>query len=382
VKKVSSSDPLKCQVSNTEVTIMRAIIPIFLTLIKNWARSRSSVFFSILFPVILILIFGSIFGQEEVSYTLYVQNLDIVEGKATQLSEEFIKALNDTKVLKIKKLDSGVNAEEFIEENPFENRRVLVIPKGFQESIIKGEDVEIKLLGKKGDQYLSLIEITVKNVMNSFIIRSPQKINITLGYIGEEEIKKIDYYVPGILSAFIMTNGIIGVSITISEFRRSGILKRFIATPISKYEWILGNLLHQVILAFILTAIMLCLAWLVFDFHRVPNIYSILLIILGAVTFCSLGIFLGGIIKDTEAVTGIANAIAFPMMFLSGAFWPVEMMPEYLQSLAKLLPLYYLHNGLRIAMIYEKLDMLSFSVLTTLALVFIILAIKTTKWRS
>jgi len=361
---------------------MRAIIPIFLTLIKNWARSRSSVFFSILFPVMLILIFGSIFGQEEVSYTLYVQNLDIVEGKATQLSEEFIKALNDTKVLKIKKLDSGVNAEEFIEENPFENRRVLVIPKGFQESIIKGEDVEIKLLGKKGDQYLSLIEITVKNVMNSFIIRSPQKINITLGYIGEEEIKKIDYYVPGILSAFIMTNGIVGVSITISEFRRSGILKRFIATPISKYEWILGNLLHQVILAFILTAIMLCLAWLVFDFHRVPNIYSILLIILGAVTFCSLGIFLGGIIKDTEAVTGIANAIAFPMMFLSGAFWPVEMMPEYLQSLAKLLPLYYLHNGLRIAMIYEKLDMLSFSVLTTLALVFIILAIKTTKWRS
>jgi ABC-2 type transport system permease protein len=364
---------------------MKAIAAISLMLIKNWARSRGGVFFSILFPVMLILIFGSVFGQEKVSYTLYVQNFDTLGRKPTQLSEEFVKALNDTEVLKIKKLDLRVDPEEFIKEHPFESCRVLVIPKGFQENIVKGKEVEIELLGKKGDQYLPLVENTVKTIVYSFNIKlhhNREIINVTQSCVTKEEVKPIDCYVPAILAAFIMTNGIIGVTVNTSEFRRRGIIKRLVATPLSKYEWILGNLLQQVLLAFILTAVMLCLAWLVFDFHKVPNVYSILLIILGAVTFCSLGIFLGGIVKDVEAATGIANAIAFPMMFLSGAFWPVELMPEYLQAVAKLLPLYYLHNGLRMTMIYRKFDPLSFSVLVILASVFIILAVKITKWRS
>jgi len=363
---------------------MRAIITICLMLIKNWARSRSGVIFSILFPVMLILIFGSVFGQEKVSYTLYVQNFDTFGRKPTQLSEEFVKALNNTGVLKIKKLDLRVDAKEFIREHLFENYRVLIIPKGFQESITKGKEVKIELLGNKGDQYLPLVESIVNTIVCSFNIKffhNKKIINITQSYVVKEKVKPVDYYVPGILAAFIMTNGVIGVTVNVSEFRRRGIMKRLIATPLSKYEWILANLFQQVLLAFILTAVMLGLAWLVFSFNKVLNIYSVLLIILGAVTFCSLGIFLGGIVKDVEAATGIANAIAFPMMFLSGAFWPVELMPEYLQIVAKFLPLYYLNNGLRMAMIYGKFDYTSFLVLIIFAFIFITLAVKITKWR-
>lgn len=87
--------------------------------------------------------------------------------------------------------------------------------------------------------------------------------------------------------------------------------------------------------------------------------------------------------KMLETATGVGNAIAFPMMFLSGAFWPIEIMPDYLQFVAKLLPLYYFHQGLRNIMILNNLDQAftSFLVLGVLAILFIPLAIKVTKWK-
>jgi ABC-2 type transport system permease protein len=365
---------------------MRRAIVIANVLMKNLVRSRSGLFFTILFPVILLLIFGSVFGEEKETYTLYVQNFDTIGRKPTELSKDFIDAINDTGVVKLVELERRVDAEEYIEEHPFVSCRVLVIPKGFEEKILRGESVEVKILGREGDPYVSLVENIVSRVAETYNIKlsgARVAINVSLESVGAEEVKRIDYYVPGVISAFIMTNGIIGVTTNVSEYRRSGTLKRLIASPLTKYEWILGNLIQQVILAFILALVMIAIGWIVFDFDKLPDTYSVLLIFLGAVTFCSIGILLGNVVKDVEAATGIGNSIAFPMMFLSGTFWPIEIMPDYLQTVAKFLPLYYLHNGLRSTMIYRDVESAtqSFVILGILGLVFLVLAVKATKWR-
>lgn len=84
-----------------------------------------------------------------------------------------------------------------------------------------------------------------------------------------------------------------------------------------------------------------------------------------------------------ETATALGNVIAFPMMFLSGAFFPIEIMPDYLQVVARGMPLFYFHQGLRQLMVLDNPAQasLSFLVLGALAAVFAWVAVRVTRWR-
>ena len=416
---------------------MKKIFAIFSALTKSWLRSKTGVFFSFLFPVMLLLIFGTIFsGNESAKYTLYIQNFDLNDGKPTALTTAFIDALKSTGAFDIKDLAPEVDVPDYIKKNPsFSSYRILIISEGFQqkaidmgmsiktsiiiatlgeieqmyssylpksdlENIMKGKEAlkilgnfppasgkaEISLLTSQGDTATPVIRGIIDSVAQAFnnqLIGAQGILNITSQPLVERTLRPVDYYLPGYIAAFIMTNGIIGATSTISEYRRNGVVKRLAATPLPKSAWILGNILQQTLLAFILTGIMIVFGRLVFGARAIPDVYASLLILIGAIAFCSVGMVLGGVLKDVEAAAGAGNAIAFPMMFLSGAFWPVEMMPKYLQTFAKFLPLYYFNNGLRNIMIYRNLSSIAtpFLVLGTFAIVFIGLAMKITKWK-
>ena len=419
---------------------MKRIFKIFTALTKDWLRSKQGVFFSILFPVMLLLIFSAVFGgQGTPEYSLHVQNNDITQnGNPTQLSQDFVGALNSTQALNIKKIDTETNITNWInkDQSYTKSKRVLVIPKGFKnQSIQKSKEVRITiiqdtvqrmqeqfkeemneteessinqgkeqlkeakdrigsnassnitLLYNEADQSSSIIRGIINNVKSEFNAKllgaEEGIIKFNTNSFTNQGTSAEEYYLPAILAAFIMTNGIIGVTSSISEHKRSGVLKRMAATPLRKRDWIIGNILQQALQAFMLTGIMILLSRLLFGVEALPGPLAILLILLGSIAFCSIGITLGGIIKDVEAASGLGNAIAFPMMFLSGAFFTLEIMPEYLQTIAKLLPLYYFHNGLRELMIYNnpQNSITAFGILGIIAMTFIILSIHVTKWK-
>jgi ABC-2 type transport system permease protein len=112
---------------------MRGTLAIFKACMKNWIRSRSGVFFSFLFPLLLLLIFGTVFGgQGEVKYTLYVQNLDLENGQPSLLSQAFLQALESVRALRIENLAPTVDVETYVREHPsFTSYRILIIPENF-----------------------------------------------------------------------------------------------------------------------------------------------------------------------------------------------------------------------------------------------------------
>jgi len=99
--------------------------------------------------------------------------------------------------------------------------------------------------------------------------------------------------------------------------------------------------------------------------------------------FSGIGMLLSGLVKDVEAASAIGNAIAFPMMFLSGAYWPVELMPDYMQTIAKALPLTYFSEGLRSAMVYRYTEgiIINMTIVSALAVIFIIIGSLVTRWK-
>jgi ABC-2 type transport system permease protein len=419
---------------------MRKSILIFKAVTKNWIRSRSGVFFSILFPVLLLLVFGAIFSGSEgvASYRLFIQNFDTTaEGTPTELSKAFIDALNSTKTFVITELPLDVDAEDYAREalGPFGGYiRVLLISEGFQEDLLNGtlkvrvgisyntlnttyymiepylNETE-KMVFQQGlilmsqynatlpythasltitldaaDQSSAIVKSIVMNVANAVnyqLIGAENIFEFTEESIADSHFRNIDFYLPGVLAAFIMTNGIIGLTANTTEFKRRGVIKRLSMTPLTKMDWIVGNVLSQTILNLMLTAIILVIGWVVFNVQVIPDIPSITLIFLGSIMFSGIGMLLSGLVKDVEAASALGNAIAFPMMFLSGTYFPVEIMPSYMQSIAKVLPLTYLSEGLRNAMIFKYPEgiYINMAIIAVLAVVFIVLGSLVTRWK-
>jgi ABC-2 type transport system permease protein len=114
----------------------------------------------------------------------------------------------------------------------------------------------------------------------------------------------------------------------------------------------------------------------------VPGPLSILLILVGSAAFGSLGLTLSNFLSDPDAATSLGGAVAFPMMFLSGVFWELDVMPATLQTVGQFMPLYHFHLGLQQLMIRNSTEgvLVPFAVLTAMALLFGALAVVTTPW--
>jgi len=414
---------------------MRPII-IFTAVTKNWMRSRSGLFFSIMFPVLLLLVFGAIFGGVggASKYGIFVQNLDrTADGAPTELSDAFVEALNSTETFTITNVPEDADPRSYARDalGPLGgNIRILIIPEGFQNDLLNGtvkvrvgisyttlnyslpylnetekifveicivqmgqynaslpdRSTSLTLILDASDQSAGIVKSIVMSVANAFnyqLIGAKDVINFTEEPITVRQLRGIDFYLPGVIAAFIMTNGIIGVTTNTTEFKRRGIIKRLSITPLAKIEWILGNVLSQTLLNLMLTAIIVVIGWLIFNVQAIPDALSILLIFLGSIMFSGIGMVLSGLIKDVEAASAIGNAIAFPMMFLSGTYWPVEFMPAFLQSFAKVLPLTYFSEGLRYAMIFKYSEGIftNMAIVSALAAAFIILGAIVTRWK-
>jgi ABC-2 type transport system permease protein len=191
------------------------------------------------------------------------------------------------------------------------------------------------------------------------------------------------YYLPGLTAAFIMANAVIGLTDVGSELKRNGVLRRLSSTPLTKLEWFLGSILSQAVLALALAAVMLTLGVALFNVSALVNAYSVALLLLGALLFSGVGMSLAGLVKDPEVALGLGNIIAFPMMLLSGTFWPISSMPSSLQTVAQALPLTYFADGLRNSMVYADFTAASIDLLVVavFAIVLILLGAKLTQWK-
>ena len=109
---------------------LRIIAIDFSASVKTWIRSKGTLFWTLAFPVILIALFGAIFsGMEDIEYELYVQDLD-----DSEMSQGFIKILNETGVIEVVIVDAGKNISSYIKEENI--KRLIVIPEGYQEKIV------------------------------------------------------------------------------------------------------------------------------------------------------------------------------------------------------------------------------------------------------
>lgn len=370
---------------------MRVVV-VFRAITRNWLRSRRGLFFSFLFPIVFLLVFGGIFANSgSTTLSLTVQDKDLVGGSPTLISQAFVAALNGTKVIVVNTIPPNANVSSYIKSQTGffgSDPRVLIIPQGFAAAVgsTPPTPVSLTFISEPNDQSAVPIEDFVSSVVTGFdfkVANASQAVSLSSESAATMPLKTIDYYVPGLIAAFMMTNGVIGLTNISTEFKRTGLTKRLSATPLTKIEWILGNVLSQGLLAIVLAGVMILLAKGLFNSDVTVNATTVVILVVGAITFAGIGMSLSGVVSDPESAVGLGNAVAFPMMFLSGTFFPLDLTPGFVQRISEALPLTYFSNSLRDSMIGANSGaaLVNLAVTAAFGVAFLAIGAKVTVWK-
>lgn len=346
---------------------------------RSFFRVKSNLFWVFAFPLLLIIIFGAIFsnlGSEAV--TLNVQDLDQGPG-----SQQLLAALNETGMVKIKFISPSADLDQYIKDNSLAH--VMVIPANYSSNLASNLTAPVEL---RLDETVSTSQWafnSVNGVIDAFNLQmagGEQKISLEVGSIVQKRFTFLDFFVPGIIGLTIMTTCVFNVQGTISRFRTNGIFRKLATTPMTPFEWLLSRILWHLFISFLTLAVIMGFGVLIFGMNMSVNLPVVLMIVAGSAMFSALGMIVARFVKNEETASMAANAITFPMMFLSGTFFQLEMMPAYLQQVAAVLPLTYMSQGLRDAMVYDNQAGAYFNlaVVAVIGVIFVIVAVLITRW--
>jgi ABC-2 type transport system permease protein len=324
--------------------------------LRSFSREKPAMFFTIAFPVILVLVFGAIFTKpEHMNFDLPVQDLD-----QSAASAQLMKTLAVDGVFRTIVIPSDADAIQYTRDHKL--NLVLIIPSGLgtmqTRRLVKKDEKASVVLTYIYDP--SSTSVTTKlQFLNAIVADGNQKISgtppfftLTAQSILNRTYRFIEFFVPGIIAMAVMTSSLSGALNTNAELRQKGILRKLATTPITRTDWMLSNILYQLVLAVISTTSILLVSYAVFGVKLEINFWLPVYIVLEVFTFVGIGMMLTSVAREAESASAAGNAFLFPMMFLSGTFFPVEMMPGFLQKFARILPLYYVNEGLRASMIF------------------------------
>ena len=174
--------------------------------------------------------------------------------------------------------------------------------------------------------------------------------------VSEPGARYIDFLIPGLIGLNLMSGGMWGVGFVTVDMRSRKLLKRLVATPMRKSEFLSALIASRIVFMLIEVLLLLVFGWLVFDMVLRGSILLTLAIgLLGALCFASLGLLVASRARKVEAVSGLMNLVMLPMFVFSGIFFSSDKFPDVIQPAIQALPLTALNDALR-AVIIEGAD--------------------------
>ena len=363
---------------------------------KQYLRSKVGAFFTFFFPILLVLLFGAIFtASQSGKVTIPVQNLDqevvLGPGMAFRFGANFTEALNSTGLVTIEEIPTDVSLTEYMKEHSLSV--ALYIPANFTHDILLNHsrtDPNYAFLtmytGDPTQSAFTTSNTVVSAVAGGFNFNLTGHQPIILMTPFEQTQKSftfMDFFVPGVVGITVMTNSLFSMTSICATYRERNYFKLLATTKLKRYEWLLSHFLLYTILMIASLIVTFLVGKVAFNMTATLTPVAFLLIPAGAFLFVSMGMLFGSAVKDPESAAAVANIIGFPMMFLSGSFWSIEMFPPYLQVVAKAMPLTYLNNGLRDTMVdqYDIGALINLGILVVIGIVFAVLASRLMSWK-
>jgi ABC-2 type transport system permease protein len=342
---------------------------------KNFFREPAIIFWAVIFPILMAWVLGIAFTNKgEAKKTV------AVVGNITERHLAWLKP------------DSGNTvSKQFGEDikNPTRVKFVFI------------DEPAALLLMKRGEINLFLQQIA-DTITYRYDPQNPDAVNTYL--MIEREINRngepivrssimpittkgnryIDFLIPGLIAMGIMNSCLWGISWNLIEFRMKKLLRRMVATPMRKQDFLLSNLITRTLIGAFETSMLLLFAFLYFRISLEGSILALMLIYFaGILAFAGIAIMVSARTANSQIGNGLINAVTLPMMILSGIFFSYHNFPDWCIPFIKYLPLTLLADSIRSIFIEGaglKDIMMPFLVLTLTGVVTFFAGLKIYKW--
>lgn len=321
--------------------------------LKMTFREKQSWFWGIFFPIMLMVVFMLIFGNG--SDSEFKAKLALVDEQPNPASQAMAGQILAIPVFEV---ETGgtvdrAQAEEWVKEKKVDAAVILPATEGpgtIQLIVNKEQERNEKIQAISGilDKFVQQANLMVAGVTPTY----------ELAYAsisaGNDDLTYQDFLLTGMIALSIAQSGLFGM-VDMVDMRRKGLLRRLRMTPARMGLFGISDMTMRLLFSVIQIVLLSLIG--VFGFGATLHIDILSLVIvflLGALSFIAMGYMFSSFSKTMEAYMGYANIASFLMMFLSGIFFPVDLMPGWLQPVSKVLPLTYFADGLRESMLYAS----------------------------
>ena len=352
---------------------------------RRFFRDKLAMFFTIVFPLIFLFVFGSIFKSTgNVSFRVV-----LINESSSPIAAEFVKSAESSKLFKLNQDAPTIEAaKEKMKRSELD--AIIVLPASFGQTE-KGAKAPsgqaVVYYSENNVQAAQTLESVLQaqfKAINAQFVSTDMPFTVVLTSTQETSLTQFDYVFAGLLGFTIISLGIFGPVNVFPELKKQGILRRLHTTPLRVSQYFVSSVMSQSAIGLIAIAVMFVVATVVFNLTmRGSYITFALFVLLSIFTIYGIGLAIGGWAKNERQAAPLANLITFPMIFLSGTFFARFLMPEWLQTLSNYLPLTPVIDGIRLIVTEGKglVDILpQVGLLSIWAVVIYFIAFRVFRW--
>ena len=335
---------------------LTAVLALTRAYIKRFFRDKTAMFFTFLFPLLFLFVFGSLYSNNNGGVNF---NVAILNQSDSEFAKNFAKQLGETEILTVNEgISTFESAKELMGRGEVDS--IIELPENFGELNATNQpsgsvSVYYSEASPQAGQTLAAVLDGVLDEINRELGQPAAPLTVTQKATETTNLTQFDYVFAGLLGFSILSLGLFGLANQMPAEKKTGAFRRLRASPIRKSQLIFANMIYYFLIGLVSVALMFIVAMLVFGFQMNGNWLELFVFItLGILTMFGFGLAIGGWAKNENQSAALTNIVSFPLMFLSGVFFPRFLMPEWLQGITGFLPLTPIIDGLRMIMTEAK----------------------------
>lgn len=357
----------------TAAMMRSPFLALSLAIVRGFVRDKASVFFALIFPLMFLVLFGGLFGDQTQSKVELIQVGDVAlldempEGARAAFGETFDVDRSDdldAAIAKVRKGDADVAIEmtgDTVVAHYTQTDQVkAAVTQGALQAFVDGTNVALS--------------------------GQPPRFALETERVEDDSLSTIQFVTPGLLGWAVAMSAAFGAAATLQGWRQSKLLRRLQLAPVSTRTVVGARVTVTLAIALVQMAIFIGLGAAAFGLTLTGSWWmSIPLLVVGTLCFMALGLLAGAITRTTEGAVNAANFIVLPMAFLSGSFFPLDAAPGWLQGISNALPLKHLNEGMLDVMVRgagPSAALLPLAILAAFAVVVTLVAARLFRWET
>lgn len=353
--------------------------------VRRYFRDKTAIYFTVAFPLLFLFVFGGIFGKSGANVSF---NVALINQSSSQFATAYADQLKSSKTFKIKpKVNTLDQAKQKMGRSEVDATIVLPPDFGTVKNAAYPSGQAVVYYDQNNDQaartLATVLNGTFQGINSTYVTQKPP-FSVDLKSTDQKSLTQFDYTFSGLVGFSIIGLGIFGPINVFPELKKQGVLRRLRVTPLRVWQFFVSSVLSQSIIGIFSISVMFAVARTVFHLKMHGNYLELAVVVVAGIwTIYGIGLAVGGWAANERQAQPLGNLIVFPMMFLSGTFFPRFLMPVWLQHVSGFLPLTPIIDAIRMIITENKhlLDLgPQLGLMAVWAIIIYAIAFRTFRW--